>query len=148
MLSRELQIRVTDAVMPGKRIRAAKRLLLGTNVATDLLFAPIVNRILVSCQVVGPREDGVARLASAGVDAFAFVRPSLRIEEVARCCGRNLWPAQTSQTMRLSMTLALVLLQQRWCLESLRAPVICAGVSATLSANVLRSLWARSIGRW
>lgn len=53
VLPREFQIWVADAVVPGKRVGAAERLLLGTHIAADLLLPCVVDGILVPCQIVG-----------------------------------------------------------------------------------------------
>lgn len=56
---------------------ARKGLLLTAMRALHLLLAIVVDGILVSRQVVGPREDGVARLARGWVNAAALVRTGL-----------------------------------------------------------------------
>jgi len=67
--------------MPGECIIPRKRLLLGAQVTADLDLASVVDRVFVSGEIVGAREDGVARLAGAGIDALAFVRTRLRVAE-------------------------------------------------------------------
>lgn len=64
-------------VMPRKRISTAERLLLGAEVAADLLLACVVNRILMSRKIVRAGEHRAARLAGAGVDPVATVRSGL-----------------------------------------------------------------------
>jgi len=81
VLARELNIRVTNSVVSRKRISATKRLLLRTQIAVHLLLLGVVDRILVSCQVVRPREDGIARLARAWVDAVTTVRSGLAVKQ-------------------------------------------------------------------
>lgn len=138
MLARELEIGMADTVMPGQRISTAECLLFCAHVAADLLLPRVVNRVFVTRQIVGPREHRVARLASARVDAFALVRSCLCVEEVV-WSGRALRSAQSVQPVRLSMSLALMLLQSRWRLEPLRATVIRAGVCTAIGTNTVRS---------
>lgn len=135
VLAGEFQVRVADTVVSGKRIGAAECLLLGAHIAPDLFLPCIVDGTLVSGQIVGSRENRVARLASARVDALAFVRSCLRVQQGA---WYRLWPARTLQTTGLAMTVAFVFLQQGWRLESHRAIAICAGVRAAIPANCVR----------
>ena len=80
MLPGEFHIRMTHAIVPGKRIRSAECLLLGAQITVNLLLASIVNRILVTCQVVRSGEYRIARLSGTRVDPFAFVRSGLAVE--------------------------------------------------------------------
>ena len=59
--------------MPRQCIISTKRLLLGTQPTSDFLFPAIVDRVLVACQIVTAREDGVAGFSRGGVQAGAFV---------------------------------------------------------------------------
>jgi len=79
MLSRKIDLGMHDAHMPRQRIAAAEGLLLGAQLAAYLLLLCIVNGILVSREIVRSREDGVARLAGARVDAVASVGPGLAV---------------------------------------------------------------------
>ena len=57
--------------MTRESILATESLVVGANLAAHLLAPSIVYGILMTGQVVGPREDGVARLAGGRVDAGA-----------------------------------------------------------------------------
>lgn len=70
--------------MPRQRVVPRKGLLLGAEVTADLLLACVVDGILVAGEVVGAREDGVARLAGGGVDALAFVWSGLAVSHERR----------------------------------------------------------------
>lgn len=80
VLARELDFRVADTEMSCESIRTAEGLFLRAQVAAHLLLATIVNSVLVSSQVVGAREDCVARLSRAWVYAFAAVGAGLCIQ--------------------------------------------------------------------
>lgn len=54
---------VNDSQMTGEGIVSAEGLLLGTQRTVDLEFPRIVNRILVSREIVRSGEDGVAGLS-------------------------------------------------------------------------------------
>lgn len=137
LLAGKLNIGVAHAVMSSKGISAAKRLLISAQVAANLLLACVVNRVFVPGKVVGSREDSVAGLSSAGVDTIAAVRPSLRHET-----GRHAtWLPATVEAMCLAMSLPLVLLQKRWGFEAHSAAMVCAGVRASISRDIRRSLW-------
>lgn len=111
VLAGELNIRVTNSVVSRKRISATECLLLGTQVAVHLLLLGIVNGILVPGQVVGPREDGIAGLASAWVDAVTAMGSGLAVEQAR---GHThvivVWPSSTGKSVRLSVAFTLVLL--------------------------------------
>lgn len=112
VLARELNIRVTDSVVSRQRIGATKCLLFCTQIAVHLLLLSVVDRILVPCQVVRTREDGIARLARAWVDAVTAVGSGLAVEQAR---GHThvvvVWPS-TCKSVRLPVALTLVLLQQ------------------------------------
>lgn len=67
------------AQVSGKRVVPTERLLLGADGTVYLLLAGVVYGVLVACQIVWPREDGVTRLSGRGVDSLALVRPRLRV---------------------------------------------------------------------
>lgn len=141
VLARDLDFGVADAEVSGKSIGAAEGLFLGTQLATHLLLARIMDRIFVARQVVRPREDGVAGLASARVDAVAAMGTSLAVEQgrshtTADRCGS--W-ANARQSVRLPVSLALVLLEERRCLEAKGATVIRASVGATVCCSRCRT---------
>jgi len=81
LLADPVDIWVDHAHVSGQRIIAGKGLFLGTQMATDLHFSCIVNGVLMSREIVGPGEDGVARLASAGVDPVAPMRSGLGVAQ-------------------------------------------------------------------
>lgn len=145
MLPGKLDVGMANSIVSRKRIRAAKSLLLSTQIAPNLLLAAIVDRVLVPCKVVGSREDGVAGLACTRVDAVALVGPVLSIEELRRHAVSamphlHVCPASTcAKAMCLTMTLALVLLQERRRVESQAAAVVSASVCAAISGDP--TLW-------
>lgn len=93
----------------------AKRLLLIAEIAPYLLFACVVDRVLVPREIVGPRENSVTRLASTRVDAVAFVRTSLAAEETRR--HAHILYSRGCR-MGLSVSFPLVLLKLCWRLEA------------------------------
>lgn len=74
-----LYIGMHDPHVSGKGIVSAEGLLLTTVLASHLDLLTVVDGILVACQIVRSREDGVARLSGGGIDACALVRASLRV---------------------------------------------------------------------
>lgn len=122
MLAREFNVGVAHPVVPRQCISTAERLLLCTQVAVHFLLFGVVDRVLMPGQVVRPREDGVARLAGAGVDAIAAVRSGLAVEQAGSHAAvvvvLLLLLTSTAQGVRLPVTLALVLLEQTRRLES------------------------------
>jgi len=48
---------------------------------TDLHFEAVVDGVLVSGEIIRPREDRVARLARAGIDPIASMWSGLRIAQ-------------------------------------------------------------------
>lgn len=72
---------VAHAEVPCKGVVPTERLLLRAQVTAHLLLARVVDGVLVPCEVVRPREDGVARLPSRGVDALALVGSFLGVAE-------------------------------------------------------------------
>jgi len=71
--------RMTNTEVPGESIVSTEGFLLCTQMTADFLLPRIVNCIFVSCEIVRPRENGVAGFASGGVNSFAFVRSVLRV---------------------------------------------------------------------
>ena len=69
---------------------------------SDLHLTVVVNSVLVSSKVVGPREYRIARLPGAGVDALTLVRTGLRV---------TLRDSLGMRRRMLPVTLTLVLLQ-------------------------------------
>lgn len=57
----------------------AECLLLGAQRTVYFQLARVVDGVLVTREVVRPRENGVAGLAGGWVDAFTFVRPRLGV---------------------------------------------------------------------
>ncbi len=70
-----------------QRIIARERLLLATHGTSDFLLAVVVNRFLVTRQIIRTGEDRVARLVCRWVDPRAFVRPCLRVASLNRRRG-------------------------------------------------------------
>jgi len=77
VLSRKVDLRMDYAHMTGERVTSGEGLFFNAQGTPHLLFAHIVNSVLVPCQIVRPREDGVAGLSSGWIDALTFVRPCL-----------------------------------------------------------------------
>jgi len=65
--------------MASECVGPAECLLIGAKIAPDFLLARIVDGVLVAGKVVGPREDRVAGLPGARVDAVTPVRPGLGV---------------------------------------------------------------------
>lgn len=133
-------------------IVSAEGLVLVTDVTAHLLLPSGVDRMLVPCKIVGPREDGIACFACRRVDAFALVRASLGVAErgvaadkvAARCC--------------LPVCLALVSLESGGRVEAVVAVVVGASVGArirrcvggtgnTLGNRHIHLAWRRAFGR-
>jgi len=72
-------IRMAHSEVACKGIVPTEGLLLGTQVTAHLLLACVVDRILVSCEIVRSRENGVAGLAGRRVNALALVGPVLGV---------------------------------------------------------------------
>lgn len=77
------------AHVSGESVVAREALLLGADVAVYLLLAGVVDRILVSCKIVGSREDRVARLACGRVGAVAAVRSGLGVPRREALAGAS-----------------------------------------------------------
>lgn len=78
-LAKALDLGVHNSHVPSKRIVSREGFLLATHRASDLLLTAIVYRILVSCEIVRPREDRVAWLVGRRVDARTLVWSGLRV---------------------------------------------------------------------
>lgn len=128
-------------VVSGQRVRAAECLLFRAKSAPDFLLASVVDRVLVTSEIVGPRKDGTARLASTGVDAVTPMRPRLAVEQAR--AHANVWHPRAADALRLPVALTLVLLQKRGCLKPHCAAVIRACVSSTISTGPDGTISAR-----
>lgn len=117
VLARGVEFGVEDTAMPRQGIRPPEGLLLGAEVALQLLLACVVNSVLVPGQVVRARKHRIARLACARLDAIAAVGTSLAAEELGRQASRRrrhggwLHTAGGTQAVSLSVAFSLVLLQ-------------------------------------
>jgi len=80
MLARKLHVRVAYPVMPGKCVCATECFLFGAEVASHLLLASVVNGVFVAGKVIWPRENSVARFASAWVDSITAMWTSLAVQ--------------------------------------------------------------------
>jgi hypothetical protein len=119
-------------VVPSKRVGAAETFLLRAHIAPDLLLPCVMDGVLVSGEVVGPREHRAARLASSRVDALALVRSRLRVQEGGRY---RPGPAQTIEAIGSSMELMFVFSQQIWRFEYHRTTVVRACICPAACAN-------------
>jgi hypothetical protein len=79
VLSGKVNLWVHNAHMTCQCIVAREGFFLDTQCAANFLLARIVDRVLVSSEIIGAGEDGVAGLAGSGVDALTLVRPRLRV---------------------------------------------------------------------
>lgn len=120
MLAREINLGMHHSHVTCQCVIAGKGLLLDAESAAHLLLAGIVDRVLVTGQVVRAREDSVARLARGWVDALTLVGARLR---VALKDSRR---RHSGAEVCAPMALALVLLQLLRRLKALRAAMICA----------------------
>jgi len=93
LLSGKFDVGMADTVVTGECICTAECLLVGAEVTSHLLLTCVVNRILMPCQVVGPGEDGIARLARARVDAVATVWSCLAVQQAgSHASVADFWP--------------------------------------------------------
>ena len=74
--------------MPSEGVVARKCLLFATHGTSDLLLTAIVDSVFVTRKIVGPGEDGVARLVGGRIDACALMWTSLRVTS-EESCGRQ-----------------------------------------------------------
>jgi len=92
--------------MSRQSIGSAESLFLGAQVASDLQLAGVVDGVLVPRQVVWPREDGAAWLASAGVDSVTTMRSGLGVEQIRS----HAQISTTADALRLPVAFSLVFL--------------------------------------
>ena len=115
----ELDIRVAHAVVPSECVRPTERLLVCTEVTPYFLFPGVMDRVFVPRKVVGSREDSVAWLAGTRVDAVAPMRAGLAIEKTRRHARADTIASPgATETVSLSVSFPLVLLQQCWSVEA------------------------------
>lgn len=76
-LAREFHLGMADPEVSCQGIVPTERLLLRAQMTSNLLLARIVNGVLVTSEIVRPREDGVTWFARAGIDALTLVWPGL-----------------------------------------------------------------------
>ena len=88
-LALKVHLGMHDPHVSCKSVVSAEGLLLATELTSDLLLLTIVNSILVSRKIIWTTEDGIARLASAWIDARAFVRPGLRVAGCESTAGQT-----------------------------------------------------------
>lgn len=81
LFARPTNLGMDNPHMPRKCVIAGKGFLLRAQMAADLLFSRIVDRIFMPRKIIWPRENGVARLARRRIDALAFVRTRLRVSQ-------------------------------------------------------------------
>jgi hypothetical protein len=77
----KLDLRMAHTIVPRESIGATKCLLVGAEITTHLLLPCIVYRVLVTSEVVGSREDSIARFPGARIDAITPVWPSLTVQK-------------------------------------------------------------------
>jgi len=77
--ARELDLRVTDTIVPSESIGTTECLLVGAQVTTHFLFSCIVYSVLVTGKVVWSREDSIAWFPGAWIDTIAPVWTSLTV---------------------------------------------------------------------
>ena len=80
-LAGPVNIRVHNSHVSGQRVISGESFFLGTKMTSHLLLPRVVNSVLVTCKIIRPRKDRIARLAGAGVYALTFVRTGLRVAE-------------------------------------------------------------------
>ena len=102
-----------DAHVPCEGVVARERLLFRAQVAAYLLLLRVVDRVLVSREIVGAGEDRVARLACGRIDPLALVGASLGVPHQAIAHqGVRPWSG-------LAVSLTLVFLQFGWRFEAM-----------------------------
>lgn len=130
VLSREVYLWMDHSHVPGESVIPGKRLLLGAERTSDFLLAGVVDCVFVPCEVVRPREDGVAGLARRRVDTLALVWASLAValQKSRRCHARA-----HSRRVCVAMAFALVFLKLLRSFETQCAAVVRAGIRARVS---------------
>lgn len=76
-LAVEVDFGMDDSHVTGKSICSRKGLFLAAVLTAHLLLLAVVDSILVTREIVGTAEDGVAGLAGRRIDTTAFVRTLL-----------------------------------------------------------------------
>ena len=71
---------MADPVVSGQGISPAEGLLLSAKVAADLLLSGIVDGVLMSGKIVGPREHCIAGFSGARVDSVATMWTCLAVQ--------------------------------------------------------------------
>ena len=79
LLARPVHFGVHHTHVSGQCIIATEGLFLSAEMASHLLLARIVDRILVPSKIVGSGEDRIARLACSRVDPLTLVGTSLGV---------------------------------------------------------------------
>ena len=125
-----LMPRVADPVVTSESVCPAEGLFFAAQVAPHFLLSRVVDGVLVSREIVWPREYLRARLARTRIDTIALVRPSLRVEQTWFHAGDDgvQTPTSARRTVDLTMSLSFVLLQEDRCLKTLSASMIGAGI--------------------
>lgn len=81
LLPRPIHFRMHHSHVSRKRIVARKGLFFRAQMTPHFLLARIVDRVLMPCQIIRPREDRVAWFARRRIDSLALVGASLRIAQ-------------------------------------------------------------------
>jgi hypothetical protein len=126
-----------DLLVPCQSIQSAEALLVIADLTANLLAVRIMNRVLMTSQIVRARKDGVARLASRWVETSTAMG--------ARLTGK--WNVHLSRitwvTGRLRMIDLAMLLELGICLKALIAPFCGASVRTSVSLGTLGLLKPR-----
>ena len=126
MLSGKVDLGMHYAHMACQCIIARESLFLDTKCTANLLLARVVDSVLVTGQVIGPRKHGVAGFAGGRVDALTLVGSRLRV------AFQNSRRRHGGAEICASMTLTLVLLEFLRSFKTLRAAMIRARIGARL----------------
>jgi len=81
LLADPVNIGVDHTHVSCQRIVTGEGFFFRAQMTTDLHLAAVVDSVLVPGKIIRPREDRVARLASAGIDAIASMGSGLRIAQ-------------------------------------------------------------------
>ena len=79
MLADPIHVGVYNTHVSSQGVITREGLFFRAQVAPYLELARIVDRVLMTCQVVRPREDRVARLAGRWIDAVTAMGTGLRV---------------------------------------------------------------------